>query len=491
MADRVRVGGLDRAPRGQSGASKASARPLPAQDPVVSRIMLLQRTVGNAAVSKLLSDYQSQRAGAQHVTLQEDAPDAVGAQIAVETTSHTAAQDSPGDPAVSDVLQQPASNGAAGVQRTIVPGSLQRKEVQQDSAIRGKQDWTTADREGNTKRWQDACLANLNAVDSSQYVKIVERRDFYKWFYEYTAALGYTTRWALAAHLVADGAHQIADMDDNHDIANDMLGMANVELQGAMREGNQDIFDNVLPKLKKLLDNGKLTGKAALQWDMQTLAEEQTLIQPLYDIMSKETVEQLIYIARKKRFTWLGAKVTGDDKVKKGPYNNEGTVPAFDQPDIQNIGDRWKYGMNLGNTFTPGGSGFDPNKDTMPGVSADYRGMNSEFHKVDTRPNLHMLDAWLNPNRDSRTGSGSDIWAIIVSLSAYEKQQVLSDQSPDGWAYSIQLAQFSFITEAMVKQALPSDPALAGKVAAFLDRYKTERAQVERKYPVPSVPFGP
>jgi len=364
------------------------------------------------------------------------------------------------------------------------PVAIHRKEVRNDSDIRRKQDWTTADRQNNTKRWKEACLTNLNAVDSSQYVKVVERRDFYKWFYEYTASLGYTTRWALAAYVVANGAHQIADMDAEHSIANDALGMANVELQGVMREGNQVIFDNVLPKLKKLLDGGSLKGRAALNWDMQVLAEEQTLIQPMYSRMSKESVEQLNYLARKKRFAGLGAWWTGEDKVSKGPYNNSGTVPGFDQPNIQNIGDRWKYGMNLGNMFTPGGSGFDPNKDTMPTVGIGYQN-GSEFAKVDTRANLHQLDAWLNPNRWSRVGSGSDIQAIINKFSAFEKQQVLSDHSLDGWAYSTQFAQFSFITEAMVKQALPSEPSFAGAVAAFLARYKAERTQVEMKYPIP------
>lgn len=381
---------------------------------------------------------------------------------------------------LTHVVQQ---NGDAVASRKVI----QRKEVKKDSEIQGKQDWTTADRLNNTQRWKDACLTNLKAVDSSQYVKVIERRDFYKWFYEYSASLGYTTRWALAAYVVANGAHQIADMDVDHAIANDTLSLANVELQGVMREGNQVIFDNVLPKLKKLIDGGPMTGKAALNWDMQVLAEEQTLIQPMYSRMSKETVEQLDYIARKKRLAGIGAALRWpwndrDDFVPKGPYNKEGIVPEFDQPNIQNIGDRWKYGMKLGNMFTPGGSGFDPNKHTMPAVGIGYQD-GSEFAKVDTRANLHKLDAWLNPNRFSRVGSGSDIQAIINSLSPFEKQQVLSDRSPDGWAYSLQFAQFSFITEAMVKQALPSEASFASAVAAFLARYKAERTKVQMRYP--------
>jgi hypothetical protein len=375
------------------------------------------------------------------------------------------------------LLSEMAGGAGAG-------GGVQRKEVASDAEVKGTQDWTEGDRESSATRWKDACLHNLNKVDSSQYDKVVERRDFYKWFYEHTAALGYTTRWALAAHVVANGAHQIADMDEDHKWANDTLGLANVELQGAMREGNQVIFDNVLPKLKKLLDGGPLKGAAALRWDMQVLAEEQTLIQPMYAAMSPQTRAQLDYIARKKRFAGLGAKMTGEDKVPKGPYNNADRVPAFDKPDLQNINDRWSYGMELGDRFTPGGSGFDPAANGMPSVSSGYSD-GSEFAKVATRHHLHQLDAWLNPNRLSRAkgNAGSDVQAIISGLSDFEKRQVLTDVSADGWAYSKQFAEFTFITEAQVRQALPADAGSASAVGGFLDRFRAERARVERSYP--------
>lgn len=356
-----------------------------------------------------------------------------------------------------------------------VPTLVRRKELPEDTAL-GAQDWTTADRVGNKQRWQDACKANLNAVDSSQYARVEERRDFYKWFYEYTSSLGYTTRWALAAHIVATGAEQIADMDVEHAVANKRLDLANVELQGAMREGNQVIFDNVLPKLKRLLDGGRLTGRAALQWDMQVLAEEQALVQAMYSRLSKETKDELDYIARKKRFAGFGAWWSDEDKVKEGNYNSGGRVPGFDQPDLQAVGDRWKYGMSLGNQFSKGGSGYDPETDAMPPVSAGYQS-GSELAKVDTRANLHELDAWLNPNRLTRTGGGSDIQAIISKLSAFEKQQVLLDRSPDGWAYSAQMARFGAVTEVMVRQALPSDPSLQAAVEAFVGRYNAARTR--------------
>lgn len=378
-------------------------------------------------------------------------------------------------------------SGAAGSS----DAGVQAREVEQESQITGAQDWTRADRERNTQRWKDACLRNLNAVDSSQYVKIVERRDFYRWFYEHTAALGYTTRWALAASLVADGAHQIADMDATWygQAGNDTFGVAGVELQGMMREGNQVIFDNVLPKLKRLLDGGPLRGRAAMQWDMQILAEEQNLIQPMYARMSPATRAQLNTIARKQGVPGLGAGLTGGDQVTAGPYSNGGTVPGFSGGDLQSVGDRWRYGMDLGNQFTPGGSGFNPATDTMPAVGAGYTN-GTELARVDTRQHLHQLDAWLNPNRLTRVRGtpGADLQATISALTPFEKRQVLTDRSPDGWAYSIQFAQFGSITEDMVRQALPTEPASASAVAAFLERYRAERRRVELRYPTP-MPF--
>jgi hypothetical protein len=393
-----------------------------------------------------------------------------------------------GNQAVQRWLRQPAGQAAARAAAgpRAAARKLQRREV---ASPAGAQDWTTADRVGNTPRWQAACLRNLNAVDSSQYRRIVERRDFYKWFYEYTVARGYTTRWALAASIVANGAHQIADMDEDHRWANDALTLANVQLQGMMREGNQVIFDNVLPKLKALLDGGAITGRAALDWDMQVLAEEQTLIQPMYARMSTETKNQLEYIARQRFFTAVGAWWTGEAKVPGSTNVRGGDVPAFDQPDLQSISDRWRYGMGLGNRFTPGGTGWNAATDTMPAAGSSYTS-GAEFRRVDTRASLHQLDAWLNPNRLTRVGSGSDLDAIIRGLSDAEKREVLADSSPDGWAYSNAFAQFGFITEAQVLAALPTDAASAAAVTFFMIRFRAERRRVELAYPTPSYGFG-
>ena len=107
---------------------------------------------------------------------------------------------------------------------------------------------------------------------------------------------------------------------------------------------------------------------------------------------------------------------------------------------MRKIGERWLYGMKLANDFSPGGTGFEPARDALPLVGLDYWS-GAELAKVDVWVSLHQLDAWLNPNRISRTGPGGTSAAtylqkIIKNLSPSEKMAVLADRSVDGWAYS-------------------------------------------------------
>ena len=116
----------------------------------------------------------------------------------------------------------------------------------------------------------------------------------------------------------------------------------------------------------------------------------------------------------------------------------------------------------------------------MPDPGKAYKD-GSELKKVDTRPNLHQLDAWLSPERSTRGQGtpGTELQGIIDKLTPFEKSQVLLDRSPDGWAYSKQFTQWVSITEAMVRQALPNEPEHTGEVSVFLARYRAERKAVE------------
>lgn len=286
-----------------------------------------------------------------------------------------------------------------------------------------------SDRTGNTQRWKDANLHNLMAGDTSQYTQIDQRRDFYMWFYNHTAALGYATRWALAASVVANGAYELANMPFEPDAIT--FGAVTNELQGVMRQGNQVIFDNVFPKLRQLLIGGPLTGRAALQWDMQVLSEEQQLIQPLYASMGAPAFAALENAARQRGFLVnAGSYISSADNVDAGPHNRGGNVPAFSGGDLRNSTHRWEYGMQLGNTFAPSPTGYTAGT-PRPIPGAGYSD-GTELARVNTRPNLHQLDGQLN---NYNTAVGSEVRAILGRLTPQEQAELMRDQSPDGGAY--------------------------------------------------------
>lgn len=284
---------------------------------------------------------------------------------------------------------------------------------------------------------------SLMANDFRRYTQIVERRDFYRWFYGYTARLGYTTRWALAASVVATGAYEVAIM---HPMLEDFGRMAHTvsnELQAMLREGNQVIFDNVFPKLRQLVLSGPLTGRAAFEWDMRVLSEEQTLIQPLYQGVSQATRNQLNQIARLQGPPGLVATVSPSARVDADPpYIQEGRVPAFAGSALTSIDERWHYGMTLGNVFTPGGTGYDPAIHRRPAASAGYVN-GSELTRVRTRPNLHRLDATLDGGAYGAEWIAKEAEAILRRLTPVEQAEFLRDQMPGGYRYSMRTGLIS------------------------------------------------
>lgn len=350
--------------------------------------------------------------------------------------------------------------------------AVQRREVPAGTPLPSTSDWYAADRAALSGTFQAANLVNLPANDHAQYTRIEERRDFYRWFYNYTSAMGCTTRWALAASLVANGANQVAHMDPVMEGAAQLVGAVNDELQGMMRIGNQVIFDNVFPKLNRLLvraRTGPVTGAAALKWDMDTLAEEQTLIQPLYASVSPTTIAALNNVARQQGFAGIGAWATNGARVAPGPYNRGGNMPAFGAgaptASITNINDRWNYGMQVGGTFAPSPTGFTPGT-PMPAVPGSYSS-GAELAAVDTRHNLHMLEACLDSPRDA---DPARILTLLRALTPTEQAQFNTDLSPDGTQYSYQLGECSFDVIALTG-AIVERPTMTSSIPAIVGAY--------------------
>lgn len=389
----------------------------------------------------------------------------------------------------ADLLPPPGA--ARGGQE---PRAVQRKELPKGTKIASASDWTVEDREKTGTVWKKACEYNLNNKDSKQYRRIPERRDFYRWFYVKSTEMGFKTRWALAASLVADGANQVAN-PSGLAVLGETVGRIGPELQAMMRTGNQVIFDNVFPKLHELIksDPSKMNQRQALEWDMQTLSEEQQLVQPLYNQMSKEAKGQMESIARKDRLTSVGAFLTGGDNVQ-ALYNGKGQlaakggkIPGFAQPNLENSDDRWMYGMKLGKQFAPEDTGFNPATNRRPDAGSGYRD-GTELAQVNSRPNLHKLDAYLQ-----RQVTGDILEGILNQLTRQERIEMTYDEPPDGGRYSQRLASWLSISESEVKNSITKDPKHIGAAQAFMARWKAEHEAVEfrLKYQYPMYPGFP
>ena len=284
-------------------------------------------------------------------------------------------------------LQRTAGNAA-------VNRLLARRERDNAASITQAQDWTTADREGNTSRWASANEANLLAGRSSEYTTPAERSAFYRWFYIATTthpdpARRSECRWPLAASVVAAGVWGMVDMPNSEGLAK-TAGVTTEEVQTILRRGNQVIMDDVFPKLRDLWLNPR-RGQAALDWDAETLAEEQNLVQPLYDGASTEANTILQNMASG---TWtsaqFGASVFSAGTVEPGPNINGGRVPFFPGT-MRDMATRWRYGNLIANTFstiTPSGTAATG----PPTVGAAYSS-GSMFASLDWRRHIHEWEA--------------------------------------------------------------------------------------------------
>ena len=310
-------------------------------------------------------------------------------------------------------LQRTAGNAA-------VNRILARRERGEGATITQVQDWSTADREGITARFGAANEANLLAGRSSEYTSPAERSAFYRWFYIATTtnpdpARRSECRWPLAASVVAAGVWGMVDMPNSEGLAK-TAGVTTEEVQTILRRGNQVIMDDVFPKLRDLWLNPR-RGQAALDWDAETLAEEQNLVQPLYDGASTEANTILQNMADG---TWtsaqVGASVFAAGTVQAGPNIRGGRVPFFSGR-MRDMPNRWRYGNVIANTFstlTPAGTA----PSSPPPVAAGYSG-GSMFRSLDWKRHLHEWEA----ATDNQITPQEEADAAIAAMRAFTPRE--------------------------------------------------------------------
>lgn len=314
-------------------------------------------------------------------------------------------------PAGVTVLQRTAGNAA-------VNRALARRE-RESGALTAGRDWSESDRTSDSSAWRSANEANLLAGRSSEYRTPAERSAFYRWYYITTTSRTgdqrSECRWPLAASIVAAGVWDMVNLPNSEDIAK-TAGATSEEVQTILRRGNQIIMDDVFPKLRDQWLNPR-RGQDALNWDAETLAEEQNLMQPLYDGASAEANSILQNMATG---TWVsaraGATFASSATVTPGTNIRGGTVPWFSGT-MRTMATRWHYGNRIANTFstiTPAGTA----PTSPPGVAAGYSD-GSMFRGFDWRRNLHVFEA----ATDGGGMSPEERTAAINAMTAFSERE--------------------------------------------------------------------
>ncbi len=274
-------------------------------------------------------------------------------------------------------------------------------------------------RSGMLKINEQACQLVLHQQRSDLLTEVWQRRDFYYWFYNHIAKQGYEVRWPLAAWIVAGNLYYVAYTDYLFDVGARITGASTNQVQAMVRIGNQIIFDDVLPKLKTLVDGPVLKGADALGWDAQTLSEEQELVQAMYNQATAEELSTLEDAAKMDWKTKLGTFLTDAGKVPLGVYHKAGDVPRFNETwQFHNADHRWQYGMELGEFFKP----LNLHNITRPPVSSEYTSGN-KYTALNVRAKLHLLDTHLDDN----IPNASALRDILNMLTPSERLELFSD----------------------------------------------------------------
>lgn len=136
--------------------------------------------------------------------------------------------------------------------------------------------------------FERAAYFNTKHLAPQRYTSLSQRQAYYRWSNQYFMNHHYRVKWMDAAD------QTVGNLILTLPKVVSWLGYSNGEIRAFVIKGNKLILDDMLPKISDLLDNtnldNQLSKKEVFFWDAQALADEQALIQPLYQALSKESL---------------------------------------------------------------------------------------------------------------------------------------------------------------------------------------------------------
>lgn len=172
--------------------------------------------------------------------------------------------------------------------------SLKAYQTEAHSKTLSPSDWLKHDRIHNSIVWQQANLYNLSHNLPQEYLKISERRDFYKWIYGTLKQKGHEVVWVQMAHFISKKMHLLESFP--------CLLFSNRKIVQYADAGSEVVFNKAFKDLKDLLDSETiLKGNKAKEWDESMAYKEQYIwLDSLYLTIDEDSLKTIERMAKGK-----------------------------------------------------------------------------------------------------------------------------------------------------------------------------------------------
>ncbi|PNQ72262.1 Insecticidal toxin complex protein [Hanstruepera neustonica] len=157
-------------------------------------------------------------------------------------------------------------------------------------------DWLKSDRKKNSQVWQHANNFNLENQLPQEYQTIMQRRDFYEWYYKSMEAKGHEVIWPKMAHYISKKLRLTK--------AFPFSLFTKKSVKEYAYQGSEKVFNSAFLKLKAIYNSSPvLNDIAATEWDKEILYLEQYhWLQEIYADIDAETLKTIKRMSQGKGF---------------------------------------------------------------------------------------------------------------------------------------------------------------------------------------------
>ncbi len=190
--------------------------------------------------------------------------------------------------------------------------------------------WLKEHRENNTREWKAACLYNFSYEKGfKEFTTLDERADHLKWLCDTLAKKGHKVLYPRMLREITLSLKDASGKKINYkETAEDFAVIC-----------NDVVFDNMYERLQELFQQTEiLEGAEATEWDKESIRyEQEEVLQPIYDKLGKDVLEELNEIKYRRKNFYTGRFKVGfieDRKDSTTVVESSDDRIAYEQEDV-------------------------------------------------------------------------------------------------------------------------------------------------------------